>query len=137
LELIRLALLNSAKGYDRIITNQVFNAQNRARADPVSFAQELLDFGDFTGADLVRQAPYLPHFTYNGGLRRAAADIIGGSTSNIRTRIEKYGSWSVSIGEGSVAGPNTDIGVISSMINSPPNYAVSLLRLMHAEYFQS
>lgn len=92
----------------------------------MSFAAELDSFGYSNAADNVRNqdGETFPQFTYDGGLRRAAADVISGSKAEVAARVEKYGDWKVTIGEGAVFGPATPMGVIAYMMKDPANYEV-------------
>ena len=58
------------------LSQQIFNAQNRARTNPKSFAQELRDFGDIQAANIAAQAPKLDALKYVGGLRKSAAAFV-------------------------------------------------------------
>ncbi|KAL3901515.1 MAG: hypothetical protein SGCHY_000547 [Lobulomycetales sp.] len=114
------------------LARDLFSLQNEARIDPSGFVSRLRDEALFDAADALENASprACSAFTRSNGLDQAAlehSDVLAQTgaqshtvgTSTFFGRIEKYGSWSTTIGENIAFGRDTAFTVLGGLINSP------------------
>lgn len=128
------------------LARDLFSLQNEARIDPSGFVSRLRDEALFDAADALENASprACSAFTRSNGLDQAAlehSDVLaqtGAQSHTVGTStffgrigmpllllfmlyptLEKYGSWSTTIGENIAFGRDTAFTVLGGLINSP------------------
>ena len=114
----------------------VFDAQNRARINPKSFAEELRKFGDEEAAEICLKTAPIPNgvMADSPGMKKAAMDHVsdrgpaglmghvGRDGSKSRVRMSRYGVCHGFSGENIQYGSWEPEAVMASLIKSPGHY---------------